>query len=52
MQFSAQEKPIIQIKTNATKVVGQISEQRELIAITQNGEGRAVLQDVQSFEEA
>lgn len=51
MRFSAQVKPISYIKANAAEVIGQLAERREPMVITQNGEAKAVLQDVQSFEE-
>lgn len=51
MRFSAQVKPISYIKANAAEVIGQLVERREPMVITQNGEAKAVLQDVHSFEE-
>ncbi len=51
MQFSSQVKPITHLKTHAAEVLLQIAERREPMVITQNGEAKAVLQDVASFEE-
>ena len=51
MRYSSHVKPISYLKANAAEVLAQLSEQREPLVITQNGEARAVLQDVKSFEE-
>ena len=51
MRYSSQVKPISYLKANAAEVLANLSEQREPLVITQNGEAKAVLQDVASFEE-
>ena len=51
MRYSSQVKPISYLKANAAEVLSQLAESREPLVITQNGEARAVLQDVASFEE-
>jgi prevent-host-death family protein len=51
MRYSSQVKPISYLKANAAEVLSRLSEQREPMVITQNGEAKAVLQDVASFEE-
>ncbi len=51
MRYSSQVKPISYLKANAAEVLAQLTERREPMVITQNGEARAVLQDVASFEE-
>jgi prevent-host-death family protein len=51
MRYSSQVKPISYLKANAAEVLAQLTEQREPLVITQNGEAKAVLQDVASFEE-
>jgi prevent-host-death family protein len=51
MRYSTQVKSISYLKANAAKVLSQVAEQREPFVITQNGEARAVLQDVVSYEE-
>ena len=38
------------IKANAAEVLGHLTETREPMLITQNGEARAMLQDVKSHE--
>ncbi len=39
------------LKANAAEVLKHLAEQREALVITQNGEAKAVLQDVASFED-
>ena len=51
MRYSSRVKPISYLKANAAEVLTQLAEQREPLVITQNGEAKAVLQDVASFEE-
>lgn len=50
MRYSTQVKPISYLKANAAEVLNQLAEQRQPMVITQNGEAKAVLQDVASFE--
>lgn len=51
MRYSSQVKPISYLKANAAEVLAQLSARREPLVITQNGEAKAVLQDVASYEE-
>lgn len=51
MRYSTQVKPISYLKANAAEVLLHLTECREPMVITQNGEAKAVLQDVASFEE-
>jgi prevent-host-death family protein len=51
MRYSSQVKPISYLKANAAEVLTRLAEQRVPMVITQNGEAKAVLQDVASFEE-
>ena len=51
MRYSSQIKPISYLKANAAEVLAQLTERREPLVITQNGEAKAVLQDIASFEE-
>lgn len=51
MRYSSQVKPISYLKANAAEVLTYLAEQRQPMVITQNGEAKAVLQDVASFEE-
>jgi prevent-host-death family protein len=51
MRYSSQVKPISYLKANAAEVLAQLAERREPLVITQNGEAKAVIQDVASYEE-
>lgn len=51
MKYSSRIKPISYLKANAAEILEQIGRDREPLVITQNGEARAVLQDVVSFEQ-
>ena len=51
MRYSTQIKPISYVKAHAAELLDRITEEREPIIITQNGEARAVLVDVASYEE-
>jgi prevent-host-death family protein len=51
MRFSTQVKPISYLKANAADVLLNLAEKREPLIITQNGEAKAVIQDVASFEQ-
>nr|WP_314901449.1 type II toxin-antitoxin system Phd/YefM family antitoxin [uncultured Deefgea sp.] len=50
MRYSSQVKPISYLKANAAEVLANLTIKREPLVITQNGEAKAVLQDVASFE--
>ena len=52
MRFSTQIKPISYVKAHAAELLDRITAEREPIIITQNGEARAVLVDVHSYEES
>jgi len=43
-------KPISYIKTNAAKMMNYVNERKSPIIITQNGEARAVLVDIESYQ--
>ena len=51
MRYSSQVKSISQLKANAAELLGELTERREPILITQNGQAKAVLQDVMSYEQ-
>ncbi|MBU1666036.1 MAG: type II toxin-antitoxin system Phd/YefM family antitoxin [Gammaproteobacteria bacterium] len=51
MRYSSQIKPISYLKAHAAQLLLQLAEQREPLVITQNGEAKAVLQDLASYEE-
>jgi prevent-host-death family protein len=51
MRYSTQIKPISYLKANAADVLDELNAQRKPLIITQNGEAKAVLQDVASYDE-
>lgn len=51
MRYSTQIKPISYVKAHAAELLDRITEDRQPIIITQNGEARAVLVDVASYDE-
>lgn len=51
MRYSSQVKPISYLKANAAEVLKQLGEQQEPMIITQNGEAKAVIQDVHTYEQ-
>ena len=51
VRYSKQIKPISYLKANAAAVLQELEEQRKPMIITQNGEAKAVIQDVGSYEE-
>ena len=52
MKLSAQIKPISYLKAHAAEIVRNMSEQGEPLVITQNGEAKVVLQDIESYEQS
>jgi len=51
MKPSTQIKPISYLKAHTAEVIRKLDEQREALIITKNGEAKAVMQDVQSYEQ-
>ena len=51
MKLSNQIKPISYLKAHAAEVVRNLSTQREPLVITQNGQAKAVIQDIKSYEQ-
>ncbi len=51
MRYSTQIKPISYLKANAAEVLQELTDQRQPRVITQNGEAKAVIQDVASYEQ-
>jgi len=51
MRFSTQVKPISYLKSHAAEIIDTITENREPLLITQNGEAKLVVMDVKSYEE-
>lgn len=51
MKLSSQIKPISYLKSHTAEIVKTLTESREPMVITQNGEAKLVVMDVKSFEE-
>ena len=51
MKLSSQIKPISYLKAHAAEIVRTLGEQREPLIITQNGEAKVVIQDIDSYEQ-
>lgn len=51
MRYSTQIRPISYLKANAAEVLAELAEVREPLVITQNGEAKAVIQDMASYED-
>ncbi len=50
MQLSEAIKPISYLKTKTADVINSVNENRQPIIITQNGEAKAIIQDMKSYE--
>ena len=50
MKLSESIKPISYLKTNASKLIKDVSDNQRTLIITLNGEAKVVLQDVKVFE--
>ena len=50
MKLASQIKPISYLKAHAAEVVRQRNEQKQSMIITQNGEAKIVVQDIEGYE--
>ena len=50
MQLSQDIKPISYLKAKTADVINSVNETQRTIIITQNGEAKAVVQDIKSYE--
>lgn len=50
MKLSESVKPISYLKTHASEVIREVSENYKTILIIHNGEAKAILQDVKAYE--
>jgi prevent-host-death family protein len=50
MQLSQDIKPISYLKTKTADVIKTVNETKRAMIITQNGEAKAVIQDIKTFE--
>jgi prevent-host-death family protein len=51
MNLSESVKPISYVKSHMSEILENITDKRNKIVITHNGEARAVLQDIKSYEQ-
>jgi prevent-host-death family protein len=51
MKLSDRVKPITQLKAHAAELIRQLHRHAQPLVITQNGEAKAVLQDIGQYEE-
>ena len=51
VKLSERIKPISYLKANAAEVIAKLAEHQQPMIITVNGEAKAVLQDIDSYEE-
>ncbi|MEO1244365.1 MAG: type II toxin-antitoxin system Phd/YefM family antitoxin [Pseudomonadota bacterium] len=52
MKLSSQIKPISYLKAHAAELVRDLNNRQEPLVITQNGEAKAVMLDVKSYEDS
>jgi prevent-host-death family protein len=50
MHLSEDIKPISYLKTKTADVINSVNENQRTVFITQNGEAKAVIQDIKSYE--
>ena len=51
MELASRIKPISYLKAHAAEVLRTLGDRREPLIITQNGEAKAVMQDIGSYEQ-
>lgn len=51
MKLSEAIKPISYFKAHASEILKDVSENKKKMIITQNGEAKAILQDLESYEQ-
>ena len=51
MKLSTQIKPISYLKAHTAEIVRTLSQKGQPMVITQNGEAKVVIQDIQSYEQ-
>jgi prevent-host-death family protein len=51
MKLSNQIKPISYLKANAAEIIRNIGVEQTPLIITQNGEAKAIIQDINSYEQ-
>ncbi len=51
MKLSRRIKPVSYLKAHTTQLIRELSAQHGIVVIIQNGEARAVVQDIDSYEQ-
>lgn len=51
MKLSSQIKPISYLKAHTAEIVRNLGEKREPLIITQHGEAKVVIQDIETYEQ-
>ena len=51
MKYSESVKPISYLKAHAAEIIRDLSEKQQTLIITQNGEAKAIVQDIKAYEE-
>ena len=51
MKYSENVKPISFFKSNASEIIRKLNKSKKTIIITQNGEAKAVVQDIKLYEQ-
>jgi len=51
MKLSSKIKPLSYLKVHASEIIRNINKEKEPLIITQNGEAKVVLQDIDSYEQ-
>jgi len=51
MRLSDQIKPISYLKAHAAEIIRNMKDEREPLIITQNGEAKVIIQDIESYEQ-
>lgn len=51
MKYSESVKPISYFKAHAAEIIREVSDNKKTMIITQNGEAKAILQDIKLFEQ-
>lgn len=50
MNLSSDIKPISYLKSKTAEVINEVNQNQRVVIITQNGEAKAVVQDIKSYE--
>jgi prevent-host-death family protein len=51
MKLSQRVKPISYLKAHTARIIRELSTQRGTLVITQNGQAKAIVQDIDSYEQ-